>query len=117
MFDFWKLCFPFKFRTSSHDEQYTLLPQNSDITAGWTDVHLAGGDSINLRPSCEIEERYVGFGIGGAGNMRKLVGFLFLLMVDVVIWLVILFLTSHVNIYIYIHRVLVRDGRLVRVAS
>lgn len=76
MFDFWKLCFPFKFRTSSHDEQYTLLPQNSDITAGWTDVHLAGGDSINLRPSCEIEERYVGFGIGGAGNMRKLVGFL-----------------------------------------
>lgn len=99
MFDLWKLCFPFKSRKSSLDDQYTLLPQNSDTTAGWTDVHL-GGDSIDLRPSCEIEERYVGFGIGGAGNMHKLVDFLFLLMVYVVIWLVILFLTSHVNICI-----------------
>lgn len=75
MFDFWKLCFPFKFRKSSHDKQYTLLPQISDTTAGWKDVYLAGEDSIDLRPSSEVKERYVGFGIGGAGNMPKLVAF------------------------------------------
>ena len=75
MFDFWKLCFPFKFRKSSHDEQYTLLSQHSDTTVAWKDAHLAGEDSIDLRPSSEIKERYVGFGIGGAGNMRKLVAF------------------------------------------
>lgn len=87
MFNFWKACFPlFKKKTDEREQQYTLLPQNpidNDNDADTKTTTTTVKDQKNVRfageyprpPSPEVKERYMGFGIGGAGNMRKSVSF------------------------------------------
>lgn len=78
MFNFWKACFPLFRKNTDDREQYTLLSQkpidnDADTTTAKNQKHIrfAGEYPRPTSPSLEVKERHMGFGIGGAGNMRK----------------------------------------------
>lgn len=69
MRSFWRLGIWPKRKRSNDEEGCALLPERATLLQSW-DMAL-NNDAHGHGSTSSLQERYVGFGIGGAGNMRK----------------------------------------------